>query len=343
MKKITNGGGLRSPAIWFCAMAATVAVCTAEEPAAMMTVSNESGVVQILAPTFRDIAYGPHPKQVIHFWKAESERPAPLLVFIHGGGWTSGSRTDRRFCGLYRELLRAGISVASIEYRSIQEAAAEDIKPPVKGCLYDAARAVQFIRSKASEWHIDKTRIALSGGSAGACSSLWLAFHDDLVDPASPDPVLRESTRVSCVAAAIAQTTLDPQQMVAWTPNSTYGGHAFGFKADGATKRSAFEVYLANRERLLPWIAEFSPYALVTRDDPPVYLYYGTRPALGQPEKDPTHTANFGVKLQERCTMLGVTCELFYPGVPKVAHPTVAAYLIEMLKGSPVKAAGTGL
>ena len=338
-----NSGGKWARAVWFCAVAARVAVSTAEEPAAMMTASNESGVVQILAPTCRDVAYGPHPKQVLHFWKAEGATPAPLLVFIHGGSWTSGSRTDRRFCGLYREMLRAGISVASIEYRSVQEAAAEGIKPPVKGCLCDAARAVQFIRSKASEWQIDKTRIALSGGSAGACSSLWLAFHDDLADPASPDPVARESTRVSCVAAAIAQTTLDPQQMIEWTPNSTYGGHAFGFKADGATKRSAFEVYLASRAHILPWIAEYSPFALVTRDDPPVYLHYGTRPALGQPEKDPTHTANFGVKLQERCSRLGVTCELFYPGAPNVTHPTVAAYLIAMLKGSPAKAGGTGL
>lgn len=160
-----NSGGKWARAVWFCAVAARVAVSTAEEPAAMMTASNESGVVQILAPTYRDIAYGPHSKQVLHFWKAESETPAPLLVFIHGGGWTSGSRTDRRFCGLYREILRAGISVASIEYRSIQEAAAEGIKPPVKGCLCDAARKVQFFRSKASEWQIDKTRIAMLKGS----------------------------------------------------------------------------------------------------------------------------------------------------------------------------------
>ena len=319
------------------ALAMAAGMCAAEGPAAMMTVTNEGGVVQVLAPTFRDVAYGPHPKQVIHFWKAESEKPAPLLVFIHGGGWTGGSRTDRRFCGFYQEFLRAGISVASVEYRFIQEAAADGTVPPVKVCLRDAARAIQFIRSKASEWHLDKTRVALSGGSAGACSSLWLAFHDDLADPASADPVARESTRVLCAAVAIAQTTLDPQQMREWTPNSTYGGHAFGFKADRAKKLSAFETYLAGREQILPWIAEYSPYALVTKDDPPVYLWYGSKPEMGQPAKDPTHTANFGVKLQERCKAVGVPCELNYPGAPDVTHPTVASYLIAMLKGSPAR------
>lgn len=295
----------------------------------MMTVTNEKGVVEITAPTFANVPYGQHPKQVVHFWKVASEKPAPLLVFIHGGSWTGGSRTDARFCALLPHMLQAGISVASVEYRFIQETTADKVVPPVKGCLLDAARAVQFLRSKAGEWNIDKTRLAVSGGSAGACSSLWLAFHDDLADPASADPVARESTRVRCAAVAIAQTTLDPQQMREWTPNSTYGGHAFGI---GGRDAKAFAEFLASRERLLPWIAAYSPYALVTKDDPPVYLSYGTPPALGQEQKDPTHTSNFGVKLQEHCKRLGVACELAYPGAPAVQHATVQEYLISMLK-----------
>ena len=195
-----------------------------------------------------------------------------------------------------------------------------------------AARALQFVRSKAAEWNIDKARIGASGGSAGACSSLWLAFHDDLADPKSSDPVARESTRLWCAAVTVAQTTLDPQQMKEWTPNSKYGGHAFGFAGNKEKKLSSFDVFLAKRDTILPWIAEYSPYALVTADDPPVYLFYGTPPALGQDQKDPTHTSNFGVKLQEKCRSVGVECELFYPGAPDVKHKTVQEYLIERLK-----------
>ena len=55
-------------------------------------------------------------------------------------------------------------------------------------------------------------------------------------------------------------------------------------------------------------------------------------PALGQPQKDPTHTANFGVKLQEKLKSVGVECELVYPGAPEVKHPTIEEYLIEKLK-----------
>ena len=133
----------------------------------------------------------------------------------------------------------------------------------MRGPLHDAARALQFVRSKAAEWNLDKTRIGAAGGSAGACSSLWLAFHDDLADPKSDDPIARESTRLWCAAVTGAQTTLDPQQMKAWTPNSRYGGHAFGFGRP--TKKLQFDEFLAGREKILPWIAEYSPYALVTR------------------------------------------------------------------------------
>ncbi len=284
-------------------------------------------------PTVYDVAYGPHPKQVMHFWKAETDKPAPVLFYIHGGGWSGGGRLSG-VPALLPTLLKAGISVASIEYRFIDEATADGVTPPVKGPLHDAARALQFLRSKAGEWNIDKTRIGASGGSAGACSSLWLAFHDDLADPKSEDPVARESSRLLFAAVNGAQTTLDPAQMKEWTPNSRYGGHAFGFKGDTEKKLSQFDEFLAKRETILPWIAEYSPYALVTKDDPEVYLYYSTPPALGKEEKDPTHTSNFGVKLQEHCQATGVTCELFYPGAGDVKHATILDYVLAKLSGS---------
>jgi hypothetical protein len=105
------------------------------------------------------------------------------------------------------------------------------------------------------------------------------------------------------------------------------------FKADGKKYTRDFQAFLDQREKIAPWIAEYSPYALVTADDAPVYLAYGSPPALGKNEKDPTHSANFGVKLQERMQEAGVECELFYPGAVDVSHPNVTAYLIDKLKG----------
>jgi hypothetical protein len=159
-------------------------------------------------------------------------------------------------------------------------------------------------------------------------------LHDDLADPQSDDPVARESTRLCCAAVIGAQTSLDPKQLKEWTPNSRYGGHAFGFMPDpkdNKTRDTRFAEFLAARESVLPWIKEYSPYEHVTADDPPIYMIYSAPPALGQEQKDPTHTANYGVKLQERLREVGVECELVYPGAPDVKHPKVEDYLIDKL------------
>jgi len=288
-------------------------------------------------PTLANVPYGSHPRQVLDFWKAKSSSPTPLLFFIHGGGWQNGDKTR---VGNVKPYLDAGISVVSINYRFVKQAAEDNVVPPVKAPLHDAARALQFVRSKADEWNIDQERIGASGSSAGACSSLWLAFHADLADPNSKDAIARESTRLWCAAVFGAQTTLDPQQMKQWTPNSRYGGHAFGFVRDTGERTEQFEKFLANREKILPWIQEYSPYALVTADDPPIYLQYTSPPALGKEQKDPTHTANFGAKLQEKCQSMGVECELAYPGAPDIEHRTMQEYLIKKLKAPAPSSAG---
>lgn len=278
-------------------------------------------------PTLSGIVYGQHERHVLDFWKAPSDKPTPLVFVIHGGGWKSGRKENlNRFVNT-ADLLKEGISVVAINYRLMHHA--QDVVPPVKAPLLDAARALQFVRSKADEWNIDKVRIAAAGNSAGGCSSLWLLYYDDLADPESADPISRESTRLWCYAGIGAQTSLDPQQMKEWTPNSVYGGHAFGLKR--------FVEFLANRERLLPWIAEYSPYALVSAGDPPAYLFYRSPPDMGNKQEDPTHSANFGVKLQERCIELGVKCELFILESSNTKYKDPTDALIASLKSKTEK------
>ncbi len=283
-------------------------------------------------PTLANVRYGAHERQVLDFWRAESSRPTPLVFHIHGGGWVNG---DKEPVPELERYLAAGISVVSINYRFVTQAILAGVKPPVQWPLQDAARALQWVRSRAADWNLDPARIGATGSSAGACSSLWLAFHADLANPASTDPVARQSTRLWCAAVNRAQTSLDPQQMKAWTPNSRYGGHAFGFMPDPnnpKTRDTQFAQFLAARAEVLPWIREYSPYEHVSADDPPVYLFYTTPPALGQEEKDPTHTTNFGVMLQERLRAAGVEHELVYPGAPDVRHPQIHDYLIAQLQ-----------
>ena len=131
-------------------------------------------------PTYPDVKYGPYARNVMDVWLAKSDKPTPVLVSIHGGGFSGGNKSvgASTRCD---ECLKSGISVVAITYRLSDEA-----KAPAQ--FLDSARAIQFIRSKAKEWNIDPTRIAATGGSAGAGISLWLGFHDDLADPKNARP-----------------------------------------------------------------------------------------------------------------------------------------------------------
>jgi len=285
---------------------------------------------------------------VLDFWRAPSEKPTPVAFYIHGGGWLGSDKSAVNNDLPVEKLLGAGISVVSTNYRYIKQTILKDASvpppvitpekvahedPPVIVPLMDAARALQFVRSKAAEWNIDKTRISLSGGSAGGCTCLWLSFHKDLADLKSGDPVARESTRPWCTAVSEPQTTLDPKQMREWTPNSTYGGHAFGFAWDPKDPTAEFAHFIAGREIVLPWIEQYSPYSLVTAEAPPLYLYYPhDSPAKGQPKKDIPHTSNFGAILVEKAKPLGLEVEFNYLGAPGIAHKTIGDYLLWKLK-----------
>ncbi len=270
----------------------------------------------------KDLPYGTHPRQVLDFYQAVSDSPTPLVLYIHGGGWRNGDKKTNP-----KAFLDKGISVAAINYRYVQNGQEDNVVPPVKAPLGDAARALQFIRSQADQWNIDKTKIGATGGSAGACTSLWLAFHDDLAQPQSDDPIARESTRLYCAAVNGAQVSLDPKELREWMPNYGYGSHAFGLPN--------FQALIDQRESVLPWIEEYSPIEHVSKDDPQIGLFYsGEVPVVGSSPKDPTHSGIMGVKLAERLNEVGVDVVLVTPGPTKPQYRNSTEYLIDRLGSS---------
>jgi acetyl esterase/lipase len=268
-----------------------------------------------------NVPYGTHPRQVLDFYPAESDRPTPVVFFIHGGGWQNGDKKNFNA----RPFLAKGISVVAINYRYVKQGVEQKIEPPVKAPLEDAARALQFVRSKAAAWNLDKKRIGATGGSAGGCSSLWLAFHPDMARPDSKDPIARESTRLYCAAVNGAQSSLDPKQLRAWMPNYGYGAHAFGLKN--------FQSLIDNREKVLKWIKEYSPIEHVSKDDPPIGLFYGgdKDAKVGDSPKDPTHSPILGIMLAKRLKEAGVDVVLVYPGHPNKKYKNSTEYLIDHL------------
>ena len=142
-------------------------------------------------PTHENVAYDTkHKRNVLDFWKASSEKPTPVVIFFHGGGFRGGDKKQIRKNPIVGKFLGAGVSFAACNYPFLKDASYLEI-------MHHCARAVQFLRSRGKEWNIDGKRIGAFGGSAGALISEWLAYADDRRSPKSADPVLKLSSKVT--------------------------------------------------------------------------------------------------------------------------------------------------
>ena len=107
-------------------------------------------------------------------------------------------------------------------------------------------------------------------------------------------------------------------------PNYGYGAHAFGL--------SGFQSLIDNREKVLPWIKEYSPIEHVSKDDPPIAMFYGGEvPVVGSSPKDPTHSGVMGLKLEERLKAVNVDVVLVCPERPHPMYKSSTDYLIDRL------------
>ena len=254
-------------------------------------------------PDIGNIRYGPHERNVLDLWKAKANaRPdvaTPVVIFFHGGGFRSGDKSNVP-AALLARCLKAGISVASANYRLSHMAA-------FPAPMLDGARAIQYLRSNAKELGIDPARIAAAGSSAGAGIALWVAFHDDLADPDSTDPVARQSSRLSCVGVDGAQTSYDPRFIKALIGGRAHEHPAlplfYGLTADADV----------NSPRVHKLYEQASPINHVSSGDPPVILFYaepkGPLPADAKPGQG-IHHPRFGEALKAQLDPLKIECML---------------------------------
>jgi acetyl esterase/lipase len=258
-------------------------------------------VTKQVQPTLKNVRYGPYKRNVLNFWQAKSDKPTPVVIKIHGGGWAAGSKSETISSDYF---LQDGISVISINYRLIKT----DILPAP---VYDAARALQFVRSKAKEWNINKERIAVTGGSAGGCTSLWLIYHDDLADPENSDPVLRESTKPFCAAVESAQSCLDPFIAKKWIGNKIIEDGMF-WKAVGA--KSPKDL-IENYDKYKTISHDFSPYFHIDKDDPPVFMINHNPLTFPAPNGGlAIHHPMFVFKVKEKADKVGCEAQLILRG-----------------------------
>lgn len=257
-----------------------------------------------LKPTHADVAYGEHERNRIDLYLAESKSPTPLVLYIHGGGFMGG---DKNSVGgdTVRSYNAQGWSVAAINYRFTNVL-------PAPGQYLDCARALQFIRHNAEKWNINPKLIASTGGSAGAGTSMWLAFHDDLADPKSDDPIARQSTRLTCVAVSNGQSSYDPRfAEKAGIPRPNFERHGF-FKPFYRVEPSEIDTPEAYRR-----YEEAAPITYLTKDDPPALLSYSYANEDVTSTSDlglVVHHPKLGIALKEQMDKLGIECIVQYRG-----------------------------
>ena len=251
---------------------------------------------QLPPPDIAEARYGPHPRNVLDLWKANSPGPAPLVVFIHGGGFVAGSKANLSPL-LLELLLKQGISVAAINYRYATTAS-------FPAPMLDGARAVQFLRSKATQWNLDPRAVGATGGSAGACMSLWLGYHDDLADLAASDPVARQSSKFQAMAVQGAQTSVDPRLIARLispiTARHPSGKYFYGIPEAEWNTPKADAIF-----------KEASPIWHLSAGDPPAFLYYSDSHDPVPPDAKPgagIHHPKFGELAKQKCDQVGTEC-----------------------------------
>jgi len=189
----------------------------------------------------RDIPYviGGHERQKLDLYlPATSGTECPLVIWVHGGGWSGGSRKD---CPAIR-LAERGYAVASIDYRLSQDA----IYPAQ---IEDCKAAVRFLRAHALDYGIQPKRIGAWGGSAGGHLVSLLGATGNIRD-FDTGANLDQPSQVQCVVDWFGPTDFlhygDPPSKAVYDPNSA-GARLLGGK-DPEKARRASPLYFVNKD-----------------------------------------------------------------------------------------------
>ncbi len=257
-------------------------------------------------PDIENVRYGLHERNVLDLWQAKADKPTPIVVFFHPGGFTHGDKRGER-TGLSPKLLdiclARGISVATANYRLSKHA-------PFPAPHEDCARAIQFLRHRAKEWNLNPKALASTGASAGAAISMWLAFKPDFADPNNADPVKRQSTRPAVIGCIDGQSSLDPRVIVKLVNEATI--QKAGPQALAPLFGLPRDADFLKVERAFPFYEEASAINHLKPGAPPAFLYYSRAP--GPLTEADIHSVRFGVIVKEPMDKLGIDCVLRHAG-----------------------------
>jgi len=278
------------------------------EPLDLQATSAPFELGPISAEYHEAIEYGPYEENLFDIYLPESDEPTPLLIYIHGGGFTGGSRDTSGSEEQVLSYLAEGVAYASIDYRLLKSPDPDGVIKP----LQDSTRCLQFIRYHAQQLNIDPTNVILMGGSAGAGTALWIGFNDDMADANADDPVLRQSTRVTALIAIATQATYDIGK---WTTvvfqeyrlNLLELADALGLAQALLDFYGITDVDDFESPDILQYRARVDMLDLMDAEDPPFYVDNFLEPAAAPLTVNLAfHHANHALVVAERADELGI-------------------------------------
>ena len=131
--------------------------------------------VYAAGPTYADVRYSKkYDRSVLDIWQVKSGKPAPLVIYFHGGGFKVGDKAFFRRNPILKYHSK-GIAFASVNYPFLVHTNKDYFK-----IMNHAAEAIRFLQANAGKYNIDKTRVSVMGASAGALISCHLGHGVDL-------------------------------------------------------------------------------------------------------------------------------------------------------------------
>ena len=257
---------------------------------------------------YKNISYGPDTKNTLDLWIADSKSNSPFVIYIHGGGFGAGSKNSAYSKNNFKrvkKLLKNNISFATIDYSFKNN---EDF---LFSSLNDAKRALQFLRFNSEKYNLLKDKVALMGSSAGATSSLWIGLQDDMSDKNSPDPILRESTKVSCIVGMAAAHSLNLNR---WKNMAD---------VDEAYLKSIFKKYLGkmDAEKWMQrsfdenYISEVDFFEKMDANDPPIFIFNPGKNRKPKNIADFHHNPLHAKVLKQKADSLKLKNVVYAPGI----------------------------
>lgn len=252
----------------------------------------------------KNIKYGHHSRNRFDVLVPNSETATPLVIYIHGGGFTIGDKNAAYIhADTIQKFLANGVAFATINYRYLEHG-----EKGVLSSLEDCKKFLQFIRNYARYFNVDPNKVASYGPSAGGGASLWLGTSDDMADPENTNPILRQSTRLSGVVALGTQATYD---LVRW--EEVFGEFNFSISDTSIfDKQTLFNFYNINsidevyKEEMRPYRQRIDMLEMMDASDAPIYVENRGKAIAPNDILDLYHHPYHAHALKEKATLVGL-------------------------------------